>query len=42
MAKDSLRQDGWGGGNALQRDFEIFMGIALQREFGFFGISAVI
>lgn len=21
MAKDSLRQDGWGGGNALQRDF---------------------
>ena len=42
MAKDSLRQDGWGGGNALQRDFEIFMGIALQRDLGFFGISAVI
>lgn len=42
MAKDSLRQDGWGGGNALQRDFEIFMGIALQRDFGFFGISDVI
>lgn len=42
MAKDSLRQDGWGGGNALQRDFEIFMGIALQRDLGFFRISAVI
>jgi len=42
MAKDSLRQDGWGGGNALQRDLEIFMGIALQRDFGFFRISAVI